>query len=161
MYTGRGLAEARFLWMALKCYSAKGIHLRTNRPGVSSTLRICTITDAVAGFIDVLSIAPAIMRQIKNLGEFEPVPLDLKSTINLPKTGFPMKANLPQNEPKTLARWTEMRLYERIRQARKGSQPYILHDGPPYANGPIHLGHALNKCLKDFVVKSKSMAGFD
>jgi isoleucyl-tRNA synthetase len=89
------------------------------------------------------------------------VPLDLKSTINLPKTAFPMKANLPQNEPKTLARWEEMRLYDRIREARAGASPYILHDGPPYANGPIHLGHALNKCLKDFVVKSKNMAGFD
>ncbi len=89
------------------------------------------------------------------------MPVDLKSTINLPKTSFPMKANLPQNEPKTLARWEEMRLYDRIRQARKGAPAYVLHDGPPYANGPIHLGHALNKCLKDFVVKSKNMAGFD
>ncbi len=89
------------------------------------------------------------------------MPLDLKSTINLPKTAFPMKANLPQNEPKTLSRWEEMRLYERIREAKAGAPPYVLHDGPPYANGPIHLGHALNKCLKDFVVKSKNMAGFD
>jgi isoleucyl-tRNA synthetase len=89
------------------------------------------------------------------------VPLELKSTINLPKTNFPMKAGLPQNEPKLLERWEEMRLYERIRQVRKGDPLYVLHDGPPYANGPIHLGHALNKCLKDFVVKSKNMAGFD
>ncbi|MGH9516105.1 MAG: isoleucine--tRNA ligase [Terriglobales bacterium] len=87
--------------------------------------------------------------------------MDLKSTINLPKTGFPMKANLPQNEPKILERWGEMRLYGRIREARKGAPGYVLHDGPPYANGPIHLGHALNKCLKDFIVKSKNMAGFD
>jgi isoleucyl-tRNA synthetase len=87
--------------------------------------------------------------------------VDLKSTINLPKTGFPMKANLPQNEPKMLERWEGMRLYERVREARKGATTYVLHDGPPYANGPIHLGHALNKCLKDFVVKSKNMAGFD
>ncbi|MCU1271307.1 MAG: Isoleucyl-tRNA synthetase [Acidobacteriaceae bacterium] len=87
--------------------------------------------------------------------------MDLKSTINLPKTGFPMKANLPQNEPKILERWAEMRLYERVREAKKGATTYVLHDGPPYANGPIHLGHALNKCLKDFVVKSKNMAGFD
>src|SRR5215470_19777808 len=72
-----------------------------------------------------------------------------------------MKANLPQNEPKMLERWEQMHLYERIREARKDGQKYILHDGPPYANGPIHLGHALNKCLKDFVVKSKNMAGFD
>jgi isoleucyl-tRNA synthetase len=89
------------------------------------------------------------------------VPLDLKSTINLPKTDFPMKANLPQNEPKALARWEQMRIYERIRELRRGAPSYVLHDGPPYANGPIHLGHALNKCLKDFIVKSKTMAGFD
>ena len=60
-----------------------------------------------------------------------------------------------------LARWAEMGLYDRVREARKGAAGYVLHDGPPYANGPIHLGHALNKCLKDFVVKSKNMAGFD
>ncbi len=89
------------------------------------------------------------------------MPLDLKSTINLPKTDFPMKANLPQNEPKILARWEEMGIYERIREKRQGAPLYVLHDGPPYANGPIHLGTALNKCLKDFVVKSKTMAGFD
>ena len=88
-------------------------------------------------------------------------PRDLKSTINLPKTDFPMKANLPQNEPAMLARWEEMRLYERLREAGKGRPLYVLHDGPPYANGPIHLGHALNKCLKDFVVKCRTMAGFD
>jgi isoleucyl-tRNA synthetase len=89
------------------------------------------------------------------------VPLDLKSTINLPKTAFPMKANLPQNEPKMLARWEQEKLYERIRAARKGSPKYILHDGPPYTSGPIHLGTAMNKCLKDFIVKSKTMSGFD
>jgi len=72
-----------------------------------------------------------------------------------------MKANLPQNEPKILEKWAGMGLYERVREARKGAPAYVLHDGPPYANGPIHLGHALNKCLKDFVVKSKNMAGFD
>jgi isoleucyl-tRNA synthetase len=89
------------------------------------------------------------------------VPMDLKSTINLPKTGFPMKAGLPQNEPKILARWEERRIYDRIREVRKGAPTYVLHDGPPYANGPIHLGTAMNKCLKDFIVKSKNMAGFD
>ena len=89
------------------------------------------------------------------------MPLELKSTLNLPKTDFSMKANLPQNEPKTLARWEEMRIYDAIRKSRQGRPTYVLHDGPPYANGPIHLGHALNKCLKDFVVKSKTMAGFD
>jgi len=87
--------------------------------------------------------------------------MDLKSTINLPKTGFPMKAGLPQNEPKMLERWEQMGIYERIRQARKGKQKYILHDGPPYTSGPIHLGTAMNKCLKDFIVKSKTMSGFD
>jgi isoleucyl-tRNA synthetase len=101
------------------------------------------------------------MKKINYLGEIDRVPLELKSTINLPKTAFPMKANLPQNEPKVLAGWEEMRIYERIRQARQGAPTYVLHDGPPYANGPIHLGHALNKCLKDFIVKSKTMAGFD
>jgi isoleucyl-tRNA synthetase len=101
------------------------------------------------------------MKKINRLGENCRVPFDLKSTINLPKTGFPMKANLPQNEPKLLDRWEKMALYERIRQARKGAPMYVLHDGPPYANGPIHLGHALNKCLKDFIVKSKTMSGFD
>ncbi|HXP47094.1 MAG TPA: isoleucine--tRNA ligase, partial [Terriglobales bacterium] len=88
-------------------------------------------------------------------------PLDLKSTLNLPKTDFPMKANLPQNEPKMLARWEELRLYDRIRQARKGAPIWVLHDGPPYSNGPIHLGHALNKCLKDFIVKTRTMLGYD
>ncbi len=89
------------------------------------------------------------------------MPLELKSTINLPKTAFPMKANLPQNEPKMLARWEQEKIYERIREARKGRPVYVLHDGPPYTSGPIHLGTALNKCLKDFIVKSKTMAGFD
>ena len=88
-------------------------------------------------------------------------PVDLKATINLPKTAFPMKANLPQNEPKMLERWEGMRLYELIRQARKGAPVYVMHDGPPYANDVIHLGTALNKTVKDLVVKSKTMAGFD
>ena len=89
------------------------------------------------------------------------MPLELKATLNLPKTDFAMKANLPQNEPKLLARWEQMGIYQRLRQVRSGAPLYILHDGPPYANGPIHLGTALNKSLKDFVVKSKNMAGFD
>jgi isoleucyl-tRNA synthetase len=89
------------------------------------------------------------------------VPLELKKTINLPQTAFPMKANLPQNEPKTLERWEQMGIYKRLREARRGAPRYILHDGPPYTSGPIHLGTALNKCLKDFIVKSKSMSGFD
>ena len=88
-------------------------------------------------------------------------PLELKKTLNLPRTDFSMKANLPQNEPKWLERWEKMGIYEKIRESRKGAPSYVLHDGPPYANGAIHEGHALNKCLKDFVVKSKTMAGFD
>ncbi|MGA2569154.1 MAG: isoleucine--tRNA ligase [Terracidiphilus sp.] len=86
---------------------------------------------------------------------------ELKATLTLPRTAFAMKANLPQNEPLRLARWASLRLYERLRKAGRGRPVYLLHDGPPYANGPIHLGHALNKGLKDFVVKSKTMAGFD
>ena len=87
--------------------------------------------------------------------------VDLKATVNLPKTDFAMKANLPQNEPKMLEHWQKIGIYELVRQARKGSPTWVLHDGPPYANGAIHLGHALNKCLKDFIVKSKTMSGYD
>jgi len=87
--------------------------------------------------------------------------LELKKTVNLPRTDFPMKANLPQLEPKILARWEETNLYRRIREARSGRPLYVLHDGPPYANGNIHLGTAFNKIIKDFIVKSRSMAGFD
>jgi isoleucyl-tRNA synthetase len=87
--------------------------------------------------------------------------VDLKTTINLPKTDFQMKANLPTAEPKMLAKWEEAKLYQRIREVRAGRPQYVLHDGPPYANGNIHLGTAFNKIAKDFIVKSKSMAGFD
>jgi isoleucyl-tRNA synthetase len=86
---------------------------------------------------------------------------DWKDTLNLPRTEFPMKGNLPVAEPQALARWAEMDLYGQIRKARAGRPKFVLHDGPPYANGQIHLGTALNKILKDFVVKSRSMAGFD
>jgi len=86
---------------------------------------------------------------------------DWKDSLNLPRTDFPMKANLQTTEPQALARWEEMDLYARIREARAGRPTYVLHDGPPYANGQIHLGTALNKILKDFVVKSRTMAGFD
>ncbi len=86
---------------------------------------------------------------------------ELKATLTLPQTAFPMKANLPQNEPLRLERWASLRIYEELRKAGLGRPAYILHDGPPYANGPMHLGHALNHGLKDFVVKSKTMAGFD
>ncbi len=87
--------------------------------------------------------------------------VDLKKTLNLLRTDFPMKANLPQMEPTLLAKWEETRLYYRIRDARAGRPQYVLHDGPPYANGNIHLGHAFNKILKDFIVKMKTMKGFD
>src|SRR5215472_7771170 len=90
-----------------------------------------------------------------------PAPLELKATLNLPRTDFPMKANLPQNEPKWLEKWEKAGIYKKIRESRTGKPVWVLHDGPPYANGTIHEGHALNKCLKDFVVKSKTMAGYD
>ena len=93
--------------------------------------------------------------------KLDPSVKPLKSTLNLPVTSFAMKANLPVNEPLRLAEWQQKDLYAQIRAARAGSPKYILHDGPPYANGAIHLGHALNKCIKDFVVKTKTMAGFD
>ena len=85
--------------------------------------------------------------------------MDYKATLNLPQTSFPMKANLPEREPEILAMWKRDRLYERIQEAGKGRPLYVLHDGPPYANGRIHIGHALNKILKDIIVKSKTMAG--
>ncbi len=88
-------------------------------------------------------------------------PLDPKTTLNLPSGKFPMKAGLPQSEPKRLEVWERMGIYLKIRESRRGKPVYVLHDGPPYANGTIHEGHALNKSLKDFVVKSKTMAGFD
>jgi isoleucyl-tRNA synthetase len=87
--------------------------------------------------------------------------LALKSTLNLPQTSFPMKADLPHNEPSWLARWAEMDLYGKIRAARQSAPVFTLHDGPPYANGEIHLGTALNKLLKDFIVKSRTLAGFN
>jgi isoleucyl-tRNA synthetase len=86
---------------------------------------------------------------------------DWKDTLNLPRTAFPMKANLQTAEPQALARWKEMGLYDRIREARRGRPKFILHDGPPYANGKIHIGTAMNKILKDLVVKTRSMMGFD
>ena len=86
---------------------------------------------------------------------------DWKDTCNLPRTAFSMKANLQTTEPESVARWDAMDLYGKIRGARKGATKYLLHDGPPYANGEIHMGHALNKILKDLVVKSHNMLGFD
>ncbi|HEX7485748.1 MAG TPA: isoleucine--tRNA ligase [Vicinamibacterales bacterium] len=86
---------------------------------------------------------------------------DWKGTLNLPRTGFPMKANLQSAEPKAIERWDATDLYGRIRARRRGAPKFILHDGPPYANGRIHLGTAFNKVLKDFIVRSRTMAGFD
>ena len=85
---------------------------------------------------------------------------DYKKTINLPKTGFPMKANLANREPETLKEWNKG-LYQRIREDRANAPKYILHDGPPYANGNIHIGHAVNKILKDIIVKSRTLDGYD
>ncbi|NAX48315.1 isoleucine--tRNA ligase [Photobacterium halotolerans] len=86
---------------------------------------------------------------------------DYKDTLNLPETGFPMRGNLAQREPAMLKRWYDEDLYGEIRKAKKGKKSFVLHDGPPYANGDIHIGHALNKILKDIIIKSKSMSGFD
>lgn len=86
--------------------------------------------------------------------------MDYSKTINLPKTAFPMKANLPSREPEFQGKWEEMKLYEKILERRKGRPIFILHDGPPYSNGDIHMGHALNKILKDFIVRYKMLRGF-
>ena len=86
---------------------------------------------------------------------------DYKKTLNLPDTPFPMRGDLAKREPQMLKRWQERKFYERIREKSKGRPRFVLHDGPPYANGDIHIGHAVNKILKDIIVKSKSMAGFD
>jgi len=91
----------------------------------------------------------------------EQQPFDYKHTVFLPKTDFPMRGNLPVNEPKRLAKWEDANLYAQIREARKDAPKFILHDGPPYANGSIHIGHAVNKVLKDIVVRSRTMMGFD
>jgi isoleucyl-tRNA synthetase len=87
--------------------------------------------------------------------------MDYKSTLNLPKTDFPMKANLALREPEWLKKWDAMKLYQRLRQESRGRPRFILHDGPPYANGNIHMGTAFNKILKDIIIKSKQMTGFD
>jgi isoleucyl-tRNA synthetase len=87
--------------------------------------------------------------------------MDYKSTINLPQTDFPMKADLARREPAQLAHWDELQIYQRQREVARGRPRFVLHDGPPYANGVIHIGHAVNKILKDIVVKSRFLAGFD
>ncbi len=86
---------------------------------------------------------------------------DYKSTLNLPETAFPMKGGLAQREPERLKQWEANGLYQKIREKSAGKQPFILHDGPPYANGDIHIGHSVNKILKDIIIKSKTMSGFD
>jgi isoleucyl-tRNA synthetase len=87
--------------------------------------------------------------------------MDYKKTLNLPNTSFPMKGNLAQREPERLKKWNEAGLYKKIRETFAGRPKFILHDGPPYANGEIHIGHAVNKVLKDFIIKSKTLSGFD
>lgn len=87
--------------------------------------------------------------------------IDLRASLNLPRTDFPMKANLPETEPRRLERWQSMGLYQKIREARHGQPLFVLHDGPPYANGHLHIGHVVNKVLKDVMVRSRSLAGFD
>ncbi len=86
---------------------------------------------------------------------------DYKATLNLPQTDFPMKAGLSQREPARLKEWQQKQLYQKIREVFAGRPKFILHDGPPYANGDIHIGHAVNKILKDMIVKSRTLAGFD
>src|SRR5258708_32657728 len=143
-------------WMRSECDLVKIVHAVPGR----ETVLFEFIPRAA---VPVRRVRPRSLdnEKIQSVGRTFRVPMDLKATINLPKTAFPMKAGLPQNEPKILARWEEQRIYDRIREVRKGAPTYVLHDGPPYANGPIHLGTAMNKCLKDFIVKSKNMAGFD
>ena len=86
---------------------------------------------------------------------------DYKDTLFLPETDFPMRAGLPQREPDWLARWERLGIYDRLRATAEGRKPFILHDGPPYANGHLHIGHALNKVLKDFITRSQQMLGRD
>src|SRR5690606_33839764 len=86
---------------------------------------------------------------------------DYKATLNMPRTDFPMRASLPTREPEQLKKWEEMDLYNLVQRATAGRPKFVLHDGPPYANGDIHLGTALNKILKDIIVKPATMAGYD
>ena len=86
---------------------------------------------------------------------------EYKDTLNLPNTAFPMKGNLAQREPEMLKYWDGIGLYNLMREIGEGRPRFVLHDGPPYANGEIHIGHAVNKILKDIIVKSKTLSGFD
>src|SRR5439155_2430801 len=91
------------------------------------------------------------------LGELK---MDYKNTLNLPKTDFPMQAELVKREPERLRKWEQTALYQRIQAQRSGAEKFVLHDGPPFANGEVHIGTALNKILKDFIVKYKTLRGF-
>ncbi|MGY8994047.1 MAG: class I tRNA ligase family protein, partial [Rhodospirillales bacterium] len=86
---------------------------------------------------------------------------DYRKTVFLPRTDFPMKAQLPKREPDMLARWAALDVYGKLRERSKGREKFVLHDGPPYANGHLHIGHALNKILKDVIVRSQQMLGHD
>src|SRR5256886_9961465 len=88
------------------------------------------------------------------------MPTDYRPTVFLPKTDFPMRGGLPTLEPKLVERWQAMGLYDKLRAAAKGREKFVLHDGPPYSNGDLHLGHALNKIAKDIVVKFRTMQGY-
>ena len=88
-------------------------------------------------------------------------PADYRATLNLPDTPFPMRGDLPKREPGWVKEWEDQGLYKRLRVARQGRQKFVLHDGPPYANGQIHMGHAVNKILKDMIVKSRQLKGLD
>ena len=101
------------------------------------------------------------MTDSKKSPDTDQAAVDYKSTVFLPKTDFPMKAGLPNLEPKLLDRWAKMDLYNRLRETAKGREQFVLHDGPPYANGNLHIGHALNKILKDVIVRAQQMMGFD
>ncbi len=86
---------------------------------------------------------------------------DYKETLNLPQTEFPMRGNLPKREPERLQRWEQMDLFARMQEVQQGRPKYVLHDGPPYANGTIHIGHAVNKVLKDVINKARALDGFN
>ena len=119
-----------------------------------------SIQAVIFGYASSTRFVPSVSILALNYNESNRMS-DWKNTLNLPHTTFPMKAGLQTIEPQVMARWEEIGLYERVRARRAGAPMFVLHDGPPYANGRIHIGHALNKILKDFVVKSRTMAGFD
>src|SRR5690554_2241491 len=104
---------------------------------------------------------PSLSLNAKWISMTEKVESQYKATLNLPETDFPMRGNLAKREPEMLARWEEIGLYQEIREARARRDQFILHDGPPYANGSIHIGHAVNKILKDIIVKSQTLSGKD